>query len=62
MAHILNALSGSGLTLLEISEDLPTASHLWTGNGYPVEEAALLDWRINQHAGLPLWLTIQAAK
>ena len=62
MAGILNALCASGLTLSEISEDVPTANHYWSGEGWPSDERTLLDWRRNAHAGLPLWLTIDAVK
>ena len=62
MADILNAICGSGLVLEEIGEDRPSELQLWDGPGYPDDPEALLDWRLNQHAGLPLWLTVCARR
>ncbi len=63
LADILNALTESRLGLRKFIESAAADSCFWQGPSYGSGmDDTLLDWKQNPRAGLPVWLTIAAAK
>ena len=63
LADLLNLLAQAGLTLKKVVESPAQDSGFWQGSGDASDiDESLLDWRRNPRAGLPVWLTVAAAK
>ena len=63
LADLLNPLAQAGLTLKKVVESPAQDPGFWNENSdAPDGDKALLDWRQNPRAGLPVWLTIAAAR
>ena len=63
LADLLNPLVDSGLVLNRIVESPAASSRSWQDYSYePATDDTLNDWRRNPRAGLPVWLTVCAAK
>ncbi len=63
VSDIVNAVAGSGLTIIEILERPASSPSFWKGPSYEVsQEISLLDWHVNPRAGLPVWLTTVSRK
>ena len=63
LSDLLNPLLDAGLQLVRIAESPPSDCRHWEGYSYePGSDPSLLDWRRNPRAGLPVWLTVAAAK
>jgi SAM-dependent methyltransferase len=63
LADLLNPLADAGLVLKKIIESPAKDARFWEGYSYePGTNSALMDWRNNPRAGLPVWLTVCAQK
>lgn len=63
LADLLNPLAETGLVLKRIAESPAKDARFWEGHSYePGTNSALMDWRNNPRAGLPVWLTVCAQK
>ena len=63
LAEILNALATARLTVRKVVESPAGNSRFWQGYSYqPGTDDELQDWKNNPRAGLPVWLTVAAAK
>ena len=63
LADLLNPLAQAGLRLKKIVESPAQDPGFWQESGDTSSpDESLLDWRRNPRAGLPVWLTVAAAK
>jgi SAM-dependent methyltransferase len=63
LADLVNPLVDSGFLIKRIAESPASSSRFWQDHSYePGTDEALMDWRRNPRAGLPVWLTVCAEK
>jgi SAM-dependent methyltransferase len=63
ISDLLNPLCEAGLILRRLAESPARDARFWEGDSYlPGSDSALLDWRNNPRAGLPVWLSVAAQK
>ena len=62
IADLLNPMAEAGLQLVRLAESPAGDTRYWEGPTDGDADAALLDWRANPRAGLPVWLTVAARK